>query len=109
MRNPARSGVFSPPVRRYHLSSAVLTPEQLARAVRSHWAVKTPPHRVLDVTFDEDHAHPRKDNGPENLALLRRLALNILQKSRKDISIARKCKSAGWSDDFVRSVIGQMR
>ncbi|MBW7860854.1 MAG: ISAs1 family transposase [Rhodocyclaceae bacterium] len=99
----------APPVRRYYLSSAVLTPEQFARAVRAHWAIENSLHWVLDVTFDEDRARARKDNGPENLAILRRLALNVLQKSRKDMSIARKRKSAGWSDDFARSVIGQMR
>lgn len=49
----------------------------IARAVRSHWAIENSLHWVLDVTFGEDAARNRKDNGPENLAILRRLTLNM--------------------------------
>src|SRR5690606_18541982 len=55
---------------RYYLSSARLTPEAFARAVRAHWAIENRLHWVLDVTFDEDRARNRHDNGPENLAIL---------------------------------------
>ena len=65
---------------RYYLSSAHLLPEHLAKAVRAHWAIENSLHWVLDVTFDEDRARNRKDNGPENLAILRRLTLNLLRK-----------------------------
>ena len=59
---------------RYYLSSARLTPEAVARAVRAHWAIENRLHWVLDVTFDEDRPRNRRDNGPENLAIiLRRL------------------------------------
>ncbi len=68
-----------PPSTRYYLSSARLTPERFAKAVRSHWAIENSLHWVLDVTFDEDAARNRADNGPENLAILRRLAINVLQ------------------------------
>jgi predicted transposase YbfD/YdcC len=98
-----------PPSRRYYVSSARLTPERFARAVRSHWAIENSLHWVLDVTFDEDAARNRKDNGPENLAILRRLALNMLRTARPKLPIRRKRKRAGWSDAFARSVIGQMR
>jgi hypothetical protein len=64
---------------------------------------------VLDMTFDEDRARNRKDNGPENLAILRKLALNILRRARPEISIRRKRKRSGWSNDFARSILGQMR
>jgi predicted transposase YbfD/YdcC len=94
---------------RYFLSSARLTPEAFARAVRAHWAIENALHWVLDVTFDEDRARNRRDNGPENLAILRRLTLNLLNKARPRMSIARKRKRSGWSDAFARSVIGQMR
>ena len=94
---------------RYYLSSATLTPEQFAKAVRAHWRIENGLHWVLDMTFDEDRARNRKDNGPENLAILRRLTLNLLRKARPGVSIRRKRKRSGWSDDFARSVIGQMR
>lgn len=94
---------------RYYLSSAKFSPDAFARAVRAHWAIENGLHWVLDVTFDEDRARNRKDHGPENLAILRKLALNVLRRARPNISIRRKRKRSGWSDAFARSVIGQMR
>lgn len=98
-----------PPSTRYYLSSARLSPEDFARAVRSHWAIENTLHWVLDVTFDEDRARNRADNAPENLAILRRLTLNLLQTARPALPISRKRKRAGWSNAFARSIIGQMR
>ena len=83
--------------------------EAFARAVRAHWAIENALHWVLDVTFDEDRARNRRDNGPENLAILRRLTLNLLNKARPRMSAARKRKRSGWSDAFARTIIGQMR
>ena len=96
-------------VRRYYLSSAALSAERFATAVRGHWRIENSQHWVLDTTFDEDRARTRRDHGPENLATLRRLALNILRSARSDISIRRKRKRSGWSDEFARSILGQMR
>jgi predicted transposase YbfD/YdcC len=95
--------------RRLYVSSAALDAPALARAARAHWAIEAGLHWVLDVTFDEDRARTRKDHGPENLATLRRLALNVLRSARPDISIRRKRKRSGWSDEFARSILGQMR
>ena len=61
--------------------------------MRGHWKIENSLHWVLDVTFDEDRA-----NGPENLAILRRLTLNLLNKARPKMSVSRKRKRAGWSD-----------
>jgi len=94
---------------RFYLSSARLTPERFAAAVRAHWAIENALHWVLDVTFDEDRARNRKDNGPENLTILRKLTLNILRKARPKLPVSRKRKRAGWSDDFAKSILGQMR
>jgi predicted transposase YbfD/YdcC len=94
---------------RYFLSSAPLTPERLAAAARGHWAIENSLHWVLDVTFDEDRARNRRDHGPENLALLRRLTLNLLNRARPKMSVSRKRKRSGWSDAFARTIIGQMR
>lgn len=85
-----------------------ITPERLAEAVRAHWSIKAS-HWVLDTAFDEDRARNRADHGPENLAILRRLALNLLKTARPDISIRRKRKRTGWSDEFARTILGQMR
>lgn len=94
---------------RYYLSSARLSPQAFAKAVRSHWAIENSLHWVLDVTFDEDAARNRADNGPENLAILRRLTLNLLRTARPKLGVSRKRKRSGWSDDFARTIIGQMR
>lgn len=94
---------------RFYLSSAALDASAFAAAVRAHWRIENCLHWVLDVGFDEDRARNRKDHGPENLTILRKLALNVLRTARPDISIRRKRKRSGWSDEFARSVLGQMR
>lgn len=94
---------------RYYLSSIRLTPERFAAAVRAHWGIENGVHWVLDMVFDEDRARNRKDHGPANLAIIRKLALNVLKRARPDISIRRKRRRSGWSDTFARSIIGQMR
>lgn len=94
---------------RYYLSSARLSAERFAAAVRAHWAIENGVHWVLDTAFDEDRARTRKDHGAENLAIIRKLALNVLKRARPDISIRRKRKRSGWSDPFARSILGQMQ
>jgi len=94
---------------RYYLCSARLSAERFAKAVRAHWSIENGVHWVLDVVFDEDRARNRKDHGAENLAVIRKLALNVLKRARPEISIRRKRKRSGWSDKFARSILGQMR
>ncbi len=96
-------------VRRHYLSSVAMDATAFAAAVRVHWRIENCLHWVLDVGFDEDRARNRRDHGPENLTTLRKLALNVLRTARPDISIRRKRKRSGWSDEFARSVLGQMR
>lgn len=95
--------------RHYHLSSRALSVEEYLAAARSHWSIENGLHWVLDMTFDEDRARSRKDHAPENLATLRKLALNVLRTARPDISIRRKRKRSGWSNNFARTILGQMR
>jgi len=94
---------------RYDLSYARLSPRAFAGAVRSHWAIENSLHWALDVTFGEDAARNRADSGPENLAILRRLTLNLLRTARPNLGVSRKRKRSGRSDDFARTIIGQMR
>lgn len=82
-------GGATTPVTCYSVSSASLSPERFAQAVRAHWRIENSLHWVLDTTFDEDRARNRKDHGPANLALLRKLALNVLRTARLKISIKR--------------------
>jgi hypothetical protein len=86
---------------------ARLSPEAYLAAARS-LVHRERLHRVLDMIFDEDRARSRKSHAPENLATLRKLALNVLRTARPGISIRRKRKRFGWSNDFARSILGQM-
>jgi hypothetical protein len=77
--------------------------------VRQHWRIENSLHWVLDESFDEDRARNRTGNGPDNLAVLRKLALNILRSAGPNISITRKRKRCGWSNAFARRILGQVR
>ncbi len=57
--------------------SLPLEPKRFLHITRAHRAIENPLHWVLDVTVNEDQAHNRLGNGPENLAILRRIALNL--------------------------------
>ena len=94
---------------RYYVGSAALDPKRFADAVRAHWGIENRLHWVLDMAFDEDRARNRKENGPENLAILRKLTLNLMRKARPNLGITRKRKRSGWSDEFAKTIIGQMR
>jgi predicted transposase YbfD/YdcC len=94
---------------RYFLLSRVLSAETLLQTTRAHWTIENQLHWVLDVVFDEDGARNRKDHGPANLALLRKLALNLLRTHPGKGSIRGKVKRAGWNDSFLLSLLAQMR
>jgi predicted transposase YbfD/YdcC len=97
------------PIVRYFLLSQPCSAAQLLAITRSHWGIENRLHWVLDVVFDEDRARNRKDNGPENLAILRKLALNMLRSHPDKASIRRKIKHAGWDNTFLLSMLAQMR
>ncbi len=97
-------------VERYFLMSRNFSSKQVLRIVRSHWTIENGLHWPLDVVLDEDLARSRKDNAPANLAVLRRLALNIA-RAHPDTktSLRGKLKRAGWNDAFLFELLGHMR
>ncbi len=97
------------PLVRHYVLSKYMSPKRLLQVTRSHWGIENQLHWVLDVHFSEDHNRARKDNAPENLALLRKLGLNILQALPIQASIRRKIKRAGWDDAFLLQAISHMR
>ncbi len=97
------------PLVRYCVLSKYMSPTRLLQVTRSHWGIENRLHWVLDVHFREDRNRARKDNAPENLALVRKLALNILQAIPYQASIRRKIKRAGWDDTFLLQAISHMR
>lgn len=103
------AGKAEPPIIRWFLLSRPITAAGLIEVARTHWTIENQLHWVLDVVFQEDAARSRKDNAPQNLALLRKLALNILRAHPDKGSIKGKIKRAGWNDDFLLSLLGHMR
>ena len=90
---------------RFFALSWLPTPEVLMSTVRAHWAIENALHWQLDVSFREDAARNRKDNGSGNIAVLRRRALDVMRRDNSKGSLSIKLKRAGWDDDFLRSVL----
>jgi predicted transposase YbfD/YdcC len=91
----------------YYLLSMPLSAERLGQVVRQHWGIENSLHWVLDVTMNEDQARHRKDHGPENLALLRRLALNVARLEPSKGSLKGKRKRAGWDNAYLTQLLCQ--
>jgi predicted transposase YbfD/YdcC len=97
-------------VERYYLLSRHLRPSQLLTVVREHWGIENRLHWTLDVVLDEDLARSRKDNAPANLAILRRLALNIARAHPdQKTSMRAKFKRAAWDERFMFDMLANMR
>jgi predicted transposase YbfD/YdcC len=92
----------------YYLLSAEMTAERFADVASAHWAVENSLHWVLDVTMNEDQTRNRLDNGPNNLAVLRHMAINILNSQKSKISTRRKIKRSGWNNAFLASLLAQI-
>ena len=90
---------------RYYLLSKPLPAGRFAEIVRAHWQIENRLHWVLDVVMDEDQSRSRKDHGPENLARLRRFALNLLRANPDNGSTRGKIKRAGWDDAFLLKIL----
>jgi predicted transposase YbfD/YdcC len=90
---------------RFYLLSEPLSAARFAEVVRAHWQIENVLHWVLDVVMDEDQARARKDHAPENLARLRRFALNLLRANTDKGSTRGKFKRAGWNDAFLLKIL----
>jgi predicted transposase YbfD/YdcC len=92
--------------RRYYLSSLKADVEKFARAVRGHWSIENQLHWVLDVIFGEDQSRARTEQAAENLAALRRLAVNILRQDKQcKRSIKGKLMRAAIDPDYLKLLL----
>jgi predicted transposase YbfD/YdcC len=94
--------------RRYYLSSLALDGELFARAVRSHWGVENKVHWVMDVCFNEDQSRARAGYAAENLATLRRLALNMLKRENQKARHQRKTAQGQLGSCLFAQIIGNL-
>lgn len=104
-----RAGAPEPVIVRFFLLSTLLSAERMIEVARTHWTIENQLHWVLDVDLNEDAARSRMDHAPQNLALIRKLALNTLRQHPDKGSIKTKIKRAGWNDTFLLSLLGHMR
>jgi len=91
---------------RYYILRLPNTAKTFGYAVRSHWGIENAVHWVLDIAFREDECRIRMDHGPENFAVLRHIALNLLrQETTYKGSIKSKRHRAGWNDVYLAKVL----
>lgn len=91
---------------RYYISSLSSNAERILHAVRKHWSIENKLHWVLDVALREDRSRVRKDQAPENLAVLRHIALNLLrQEKTAKGGIHAKQLQAAWNQDYLLKVL----
>jgi predicted transposase YbfD/YdcC len=94
---------------RFYVSSRPMTPEALAEAVRSHWAIENSLHWVLDVTFGEDKARSHTGHGPANMAVVRHFAFNILRSVADKRSLKLRRNKAARNPAYMAQIIGHAR
>jgi predicted transposase YbfD/YdcC len=93
--------------RRYYLSSAPLDAKLFARALRCHWHIENRLHWVLDVVFHEDLNRLRPGAGPQNMATIRHMALNLLRSAKDNHSLKVRRKSAAWDTAYLEAILRQ--
>jgi predicted transposase YbfD/YdcC len=88
--------------KRYYISSLPAIALKTANAIRKHWGIENNLHRQLDVNFLEDGCVNNTGNAAENLAIFRRLALNMLGTGR---GLLERRKRAGWDDNYLGEIV----
>jgi predicted transposase YbfD/YdcC len=91
---------------RHYLLGAALDAATFARTVRRHWGIENRLHWVLDVTFNEDASRVRAGHAAQNLAVLRRLALNLLRRdTARNGSVATKRFTAALDQTYLATLL----
>lgn len=92
--------------RRYYISSLDNDAQRFGQAVRRHWSIENSLHWVLDVVFREDDSRVRTGHAPENMALLRQIAVSLLQQEKTaQVGVQTKRLKAGWDNTYLAKVL----
>ena len=106
-RRPKNADSHNPTVHlshetRYYITSATVAAEAVNAIVRSHWEIENSVHWIMDMAFREDDSRVRRDNGAENLAILRRIALNLIKQDKSvKLGVKNKRLKAGWDHKYL--------
>lgn len=93
--------------RRYYLSSTKLDAKTFATAVRAHWGIENRLHWVLDVVFHDDLARLRSLNGPQNMAVVKHMAMNLVRNPKDKHSLKVRRKLANLNPNYLETLIRQ--
>lgn len=96
---------------RYYICSEALNAKKALNTSRSHWHIENKLHWILDMNFDEDSSRVRKDHAPQNMAIVRRIALNLINRFKENrklkISFRRIQNKNSWNLDQIYSILQQ--
>ena len=91
----------------YYVSSLPADARRILNATRAHWSVENAFHWTMDVIFGEDASRVRLDEAPENFAVIRHIALNLLKRHPAKLSLKRKRFRAALDDAFLLDLLTQ--
>ena len=91
--------------KRYYISSIKLDAKLLAAAVRAHWGIENRLHWVLDVVFHDDLARLRTGFGPQNMAVVKHMAMNLIRQPNDRHSLKNRRKLACLNSDYLESIL----
>jgi len=91
---------------RYYISSAALTAQAAAEAVRGHWGIENRLHWILDVVFGDDQSRLRTGHGAKNMAVVRHFAINLVRAVADKQTIKLRRKVAGWDVTYLAKILG---
>ena len=99
-----KAGVISEEIR-FYLSSLDTTAKAFNAFIRKHWSIENQLHWHLDVVFKEDTSRLRTQNAAQNMATLRKMALQALNRLDDKESIKNRRKIAGWDDNYLVNIL----